>query len=181
MVYLWQCVCVLHMLCTIFAVLLCMYSPTLSKSSCTVLISSYLSKFSIYWCAFFSCNFHNLEFDVNFSLYNNPTHPITVCFKILMPAPQNFSGVSENSRQSSTSTTPSVSPSPSPRNSVSQLAKPTSPSGSMSQLAKPSSPMGSMSQLAKPTGNKSSVPRANGPASAGQSQAVRRTKIAGDR
>ncbi|XP_059178725.1 leucine-rich repeat and calponin homology domain-containing protein 4-like isoform X3 [Physella acuta] len=92
----------------------------------------------------------------------------------------NRNGVSENSRQSSTSTTPSVSPSPSPRNSVSQLAKPTSPSGSMSQLAKPSSPMGSMSQLAKPTGNKSSVPRANGPATAGQNQAVRRTKIAGD-
>ena len=98
------------------------------------------------------------------------------------------------SRQSSTSTTPSVSPGPSPRNSISHLAKPTSTSSTSqnpgSVTANSRSPMGSQSQLAKP---KSSVPRAagnsgtaltNGPSSAAapaQSQAVRRTKTAGDR
>ncbi|KAK6962395.1 leucine-rich repeat and calponiny domain-containing protein 2-like isoform X1 [Biomphalaria glabrata] len=86
----------------------------------------------------------------------------------------------ETSTLSSTSTTPSVSPSPSPRNSVSHLAKPGSPSGSTSHLTKPNSPSGSMSQLAKPVANKSSVPRANGPASTGTNQTVRRTKMAGD-
>ncbi|KAH9488573.1 hypothetical protein Btru_064247, partial [Bulinus truncatus] len=86
----------------------------------------------------------------------------------------------ENSTLSSTSTTPSVSPSPSPRNSISHLAKPGSPSGSSSHLTKSNSPMGSMSQLAKPVTSKSSVPRANGPASTGSNQAARRTKITGD-
>ncbi|BFZ00956.1 hypothetical protein BsWGS_03993 [Bradybaena similaris] len=91
-------------------------------------------------------------------------------------------GVAENSHQSSTSTTPSVSPSPSPRNSVSHLAKPNSPSSSTSHLAKPISPSGSTSHLVKPTGTKSAVPRAaNGPAGPAQSQAVRKTKLAGDR
>ncbi|CAG5120230.1 unnamed protein product, partial [Candidula unifasciata] len=91
-------------------------------------------------------------------------------------------GVLENSRQSSASTTPSVSPSPSPRNSVSHLAKPNSPSSSTSHLAKPISPSGSTSHLVKPTGTKSAVPRAaNGPAGPAQSQAVRKTKLAGDR
>ncbi|XP_012942481.1 leucine-rich repeat and calponin homology domain-containing protein [Aplysia californica] len=97
----------------------------------------------------------------------------------------NKNGLSENSRQSSASTTPSVSPSPSPRNSISHLAKPSSPSGSQSHIAKPTGPSSgaNTSHLAKPTaGNKSSVPRANGPdRSAPQNQAVRRAKVAGDR
>ncbi|GFO49908.1 leucine-rich repeat and calponin domain-containing protein [Plakobranchus ocellatus] len=96
------------------------------------------------------------------------------------------------SRQSSTSTTPSVSPGPSPRNSISHLAKPTATTqgqGTGSASSTNRSPMGSQSHLAKP---KSSVPRAsanstattNGPASAAapaQSQVVRRTKAAADR
>ena len=92
-----------------------------------------------------------------------------------------FSGTSDSSRQSSTSTTPSVSPTPSPRNSVSHLAKPSSPASHMNKTT-----LGGQgsSQISKPAGVKSSVPRANGPSTivtAAQSQAVRRTKAAGDR